>query len=177
MLEIGQRAGEFRGDGSTIKGVVEGLKHNKVYFVDNEYISISTANQYIRLAISPFSRWRVIGAGLYWLDASTANEDPVIEFGHKDANDAYATMTSAITGGEKFCSKDHQKLDPFGILAKEVITETSATLVVTWTTGAKFGVWETDAKSLKATEAAVAGMTSGKVKPYMIVEVDTGGKW
>ena len=179
MLDIGQRPGEFRGDGSTIKGVVDGLKYNKliIYSIDTTNLDLGVANSNKRLGIVPFKRWRVVALGMMWIEGSTANEDPIVEFGNFGDDNAYGTMTSAITGGEKFCLNDHQKYDPLDLLAPEVIAETSATLAITWTEGVKFNVWQTVSESLKTIEAAVAGMTSGQVKPYMIIEVDKGGRW
>ena len=180
MLDIGQKAPEFRGDGSTIKGVVEGLKHNKLCVISgvyDSYLDITAANTYERLDIVPYKTWRVIGFGMYWLAGSTANEDPIIEFGYNSDNNAFGTMTSEITGGERLASGDHQKYDPTGILAPEIIAEASATLVITWTEGVAFNVWQTSLRDLRAVEAAVAGMSSGYVLHYMLIEVDTGGKW
>ena len=179
MLEIGQKAPEFRGDGSTIKGVVEGLKHNKIYVADilSAYLNLTTANSSARFEVQPFKRWRVIGFGMLWRALSTANEDPIVEFGTIADNDSIGKISYAITGGEKMCINDHIKYDPYDLLTPEVITEASATLVITKTVGTSFGVWQKDLKRYAATEAAVAGMSSGFVYPYMIIEVDTGGKW
>ena len=179
MLEIGHKAPEFRGEGSTIKGVVEGLKHNKMYIVHGltESLDLGVANKVEYVEPVPFSQWKIIGLGMMWSENSTANEDPIVEFGRLGDNDRFGKMTSAITGGEKFSLGDHQKYDPFGLLAPEIIAETSATLSVTWTEGDKFNVWRKSSKNLCVTEAAVAGMTSGKVRPYFLVEIDTGGKW
>lgn len=178
MLEIGHKAPEFRGEGSTIKGVVEGLKHNKIFLTTSgDILDLGAANSIIYLGVIPFARWKVIGIGMYWREASTANEDPVVDFGEYGNPDAYGKMTSAITGGEKFCVTDHQKYESSRLLAPEVITETSATLVTTWAEGIKFNIWRTKANRLFVQEAAVAGMTSGMVMPYFIIEVDTGGKW
>jgi hypothetical protein len=178
MLDIGQKAPEFRGEGSTIKGVVEGLQHNKIFVSHTgaDYVALATANQVKYLSIMPFKRWKVVALGMYWIQASTANEDPIIDFGEADDPDAYGKMTSAITGGEKFNIGDFLAYDPFGILGKTVIAETSATLVVTWTEGTDFNKWNDTPQNFKAQEAAVAGMSSGAVKPIAVIEVDTGGK-
>ena len=180
MLDIGQKMPEFRGDGSTIKGVVEGLKHNKLRIlrgVTDGILCISNANEIERMEVPSYKKWRVIGLGMFWIAASTANEDPVVEFGYSGAHNAFGKMTSVITGGEKFNVNDHQKYDPSNTLPEEVIVETSATLTTTWTEGAAFNVWQTSIKDLRVVEAAVAGMTSGHLMPYIVIEIDTGGKW
>ena len=180
MLEIGQKAPEFRGDGSTIKGVVEGLKYNKIFlgggFTDG-YVSLSVANNYERIIIPIYKKWRVIAVGGFWIQASTANEDPVLDFGYNSNDDAFAKMTSVITGGEKFCVGDFQKYDPLHLLTAEIITETSATMDITWTEGTEFNVWQNTVLDIWCREAAAGAMSSGYVMPYMIIEVDTGGKW
>jgi hypothetical protein len=179
MLEIGEKTLVFSGDGSTIKGIVEGLKYNKLFRVDgnDRQLHLPTANSKLYFQTIPFKRWRVIALGLLWVAASTANEDPIVDFGDNTDVDAYGKMTSAITGGEKFCANDFQKYDPLNILTDEVITETSATLAITWTKGVDFGLWKGKMKDLRVAEAAVAGMTTGDVRPFMIIEVDTGGRW
>ena len=180
MIDVGQKAPEFRGDGSTIKGVVEELKYNKVralYGCTNGVLDLTAANSIESINISPYPRWRVVALGMYWAMQSTANEDPIIDFGYYGNDDAFGKMTSAITGGEKFCVGDHQKYDPLGLLASEIITEASGTLAITWTEGVKFGVWQTSPLEVWCREAAVAGMTTGQIKPYMIIEIKTGGKW
>ena len=63
------------------------------------------------------------------------------------------------------------------LLAPEVITEASPTMDITWTEGTIFGIWQTDVKYLMCIEAAVAGLTTGKIEPYMLIEIDSGGKW
>lgn len=179
MLEIGEIAGNRRGEGSTIKGIVQGLKHNKLVVISTSsaYINLPTANQYKRIDLPVFSQWRVIACGMLWITASTANEDPIINFGTITDNDAYGKMTSAITGGEKFAVGDFQKLDPYNILMPEVIAETSATLVTTWTEGVQFNKWQNACQDIAVFEAAVAGMTTGIIRPFVVIEIDTGGKW
>ena len=179
MIEIGRKAPEFRGEGSTVKGIVDGLKYNKIFVCSTAgvVLDLGTANAYKLLSPPMFDRWKVIGMGMHWWEASTANEDPAVEFGRYGDGDAYGKMTSAITGGERFRVEDHQKYDPLNILAQEVIAETSATLAVTWTEGVEFNVWQDKIRFLRVVEAAVAGMTSGGVAPYIAIEVDTGGKW
>ena len=168
-------------DLQTVEGiankVVKGRNRIIILNDGDSYIDLSTANQYKRLEISFFRRWRVIGMGMLWSGASTANEDPVVEFGVNSDSTYFGTMTSAITGGEKFVGSDHLKYDPYGILADEVISEASATLVTTWTEGAGFNVWQNSTKDVRATEGAVAAMSSGLIKPYIIIEVNTGGRW
>ena len=179
MIEIGKQPGECTADDEQIRSIARGIERNKIIKFDSghESLIISNANEIKRLGIAVFARWRVIGMGLYWVAASTANDDPIIEFGHNTNLNGFGTMAAAITGGEKFCAYDHQKYDPLNLSSQEIITETSATLVVTWTEGVDFNVWQTTIKTLHVIEAAVAGMTSGTIRPYMIIEVDTGGKW
>ena len=169
-------------DLQTVEGIANKVAkgRNKIYLihgVTDGIIDISNANEHERLDILPYKTWRVIGLGMFWTGASAANEDPVIEYGYPSDQDAFGKMTSAITGGEKFRADDHQKYDPLDLLAPEVITETSATMVVTWTEGVEFGVWQTAPLDVRCWEAAVAGMTAGYIIPYMLVEVDSGGKW
>ena len=169
-------------DLQTVEGIANKVAkgRNKVRIirgVTDGYLNISNANEYERIEISVYKAWRVIGMGMIWTAASTANEDPVVEFGDESDRDAFGKMTSAITGGEKFCVNDHQKYDPLDLLAPEVITEASATLAITWMEGVDFGVWQTTAKNLMTGETAVAAMTTGVMMPYLLIEIDTGGKW
>jgi hypothetical protein len=181
MIEIGADESSKKLDeiGERILGVMNSVKRNKVIIIEGGHaaLTVSNANEIRRVEMLPFSRWRVIGLGMYWRAASTANDDPIVEFGRVGDPDAYGKMTSAITGGEKFVAGDHQKYDPLELLCPNVIAETSATLVVTWTQGVEFGVWNTVVRDLQVAEAAVLGMTSGQVRTYMLIEVDTGGKW
>ena len=182
MLEIGRHIDSVHSDdvSETILGVINSVKRNKIFLVcgiDNGYITLSVANNFERIESIIFDKWRVIALGMHWIEASTADEDPIVDFGYNSDDDAYGKMTSAITGGEKFCIDDFQKYDPLNLLTSEVIAETSATLVTTWTAGVKFGIWQKNVRSLWAREAAVAAMTTGLVKTFMVIEVDTGGKW
>ena len=182
MLEPGRHIDSVHSDdvGETILGVINSVDRNKLRIVSgitDGYLNISNANEYERLEIVPYKMWRVIGFGMYWIAASTADEDPIIEFGNANDPDAYGKMSSVVTGGKLFHSEDCVTYDPLCLFAPTTLTETSGYLVITWTKGIKFGVWETTIKRLQVIEAAVAGMTSGVVKPYMIIEVDTGGKW
>lgn len=182
MLEIGTSEYGLVRDtfGARVLTSIRNIKRNKIFIIfgiSDSTIDITIPNNHENLYIIPFNSWKVIGLGLFWWVASTPNEDPIVTFGYPGAQNAFGTMTAAITGGEKFNVNDHQKYDPLNILSVEVIAETSATLVTTWTPGAEFNVWETGVKRLMAYEAAVAGMTTGLVVPYLIIEVNTGGKW
>ena len=182
MIEAGKGLGslEFDEVGERMLAVIGAAERNKMYVIKGAtdgQLNISNANEYERMDVLPYNAWRIIGMGMLWTQASTANEDPIVEFGRSGNSDAYGKMTSAITGGEKFNEGDHQKYDPLGLLAPEVIAETSATLAITWTEGAEFGVWETTPKRFLVWEAAVAAMTTGTIMPYMLVEIKTGGRW
>jgi hypothetical protein len=179
MLEIGDREEVLRlnADGKQIAGIARSVMHNKLILLHggDAPLDIDNANEIKQIETVPFARWRVIALGIYWVEASTADEDPIIHFGRVGDVDAYGIIGSAITGGEKFNIADFQKYDPKGILADEVIAETSATLVITWTPGAEFNVWNVKAYDLQVAEAAAAGMTSGKVRPFVVIEIDSGG--
>ena len=180
-IGIGETNRKLDEEGERVLGVIHslGLNRNKVYIIhggDNP-LDIDAVNSIKVVEVIPFARWRVVAVGAFWIEASTANEDPIIEFGYAGDPDAYGKMTAAITGGEKFNANDSIKYDPLELLAPELIAEISATFVVTWTQGAEFGVWNTVMKNLIISEAAVAGMTSGKVRPYIVIEVDARGKW
>lgn len=180
MLEIGEIAGNRRGEGSTIKGIVEGLKHNKIRVLDigNDELNLTIANSFKRLGVIPYRHYRVLGYGLLWSVASTAGEDPIIDFGNEHGATKIGKITTAITGGEKFLAYDRIKYDPLNLAADEKISEASATLVITRDAGEDFGVWKHNTPlNIYAQEAAVAPLSGGKVKPYVIIEVDTGGKW
>ena len=183
MIDIGTEQTNRRLDeeGEKVLGVIHslGLNRNKIYIVHggDSPLDIDAVNSIKVVEVIPFPRWRVVAVGAFWIEASTANEDPIIEFGRVGDPDAYGKMTAAITGGEKFSVNDSIKYDPLELLALEVIAETSGTFVVTWTEGVEFGIWNTTFKNLIVSEAAVGGMSSGKVRPYMVIEVDTGGKW
>jgi hypothetical protein len=165
--------------GERILGVMGSVNRNKIREVGmgDGYMYLPTTNEVKYFDMICYTRWRVIGFTLSWGEASTANEDPIIDLGHTGDADAFGKMTSAITGGEKFCVNDMIKYDPLNILGKEVLTEASATMDITWTEGVKFNVWQTSPKNLICAEAAVAVMSSGLVRPCMVIEVDTGGKW
>ena len=181
MLDIGTEEGSLKLDevGERALGVINAVERNKVFFTHTgeSVLDLGTANQYRRLEPVGFKYWKVIALGMLWLEASTADEDPVVIFGRVGDTNAYGTMTSAITGGEKFNTTDVQKYDPLDILANEIIAETSATLAVTWTEGAEFNVWNARPVEFLITEAAIAGMSSGMVRPFMVIEVKTRGKW
>ena len=181
MLEIGEPEGNYNLDSADVKTLelIKGFNRNRVVIVHggDTPLDIDNANEIKKLEIMPFKRWKVLAMALYWIEASTANEDPVIWFGRVGDGDAYGKMTAIITGGEKFNIADHTKYDPLELVAPEVMLEASATFNVTWTEGVEFGVWQTSPANFSVAEAAVAGMTSGKVRPYMIIEVDSGGKW
>jgi hypothetical protein len=180
-LDIGTDESSVRLDevGERILGVMGSVKRNKIFRtgLGDGYLNLPTVNQTKYFDSFCYARWRVVGFALSWAGASTANEDPIVELGYLGDNDGFGKMTSAITGGEKFCVNDMIKHDPLNLLAEEVITEASATMVITWTEGVQFNVWQTSMKTLMCGEAAVAGMTSGIVRPCMVIEVDTGGRW
>ena len=182
MLDIGRHIDSVHSDdvGETILGVINSVKRNKIRRytgINDGYLILSVANSIEGMGAMTDRKWRIIALGMIWSVASTANEDPIIEFGISGNYDAFGKMSSTITGGEKFNAGDHQKYDPLDLLAPEAIAETSATLVVTWTAGVEFGVWQKTGKELFAVEAAVAGMTTGYITPYVLAEIDTGGKW
>ena len=181
VLDIGTYESSVKLDevGERILGVINAVERNKIFVVHGGInpLDIDNINEIKKIECVPLGCWRVIALGGYWMEASTANEDPIVEFGRVGDPDAYGKMTSAITGGEKFNIADFQKLDPLDILSAEVIAETSATLATTWTTGAEFNVWNCKCEDLEVAEAAVAGMSSGKIKPFMVIEVKTRGKW
>ena len=182
MLEIGNTLAKLQlsPKDAGIAGIAASLGHNKLILrggEDNGYINIGNANESESLGWISYSRWKVVALGMFWTSASTADDNVTLEFGTNIDNDRYGKMASAITGGEKFCLYDFQKYDPYNILCEETITEASGTMVITWTPGVKFGVWETTPLRLYVIEAAAAGMTSGYISPQMIIEIDTGGKW
>ena len=173
MLDIGRHIDSVHSDdtGETILGVINSVKRNKILMLhasDTGYVDLTTANQYRRLEFPPFLRWRVIGIGMFFIAVTTANEDPVVDFGDSADPDSMGKMTSVITGGEKFCKNDHIKYDPLGISAPEVLAEASATLGITWTVGVEFNVWQDTFMDIWVQEAAAAGISSGRVRPYMI---------
>ena len=179
MIEVGKQPRECNANDEQTRVIVRGMERNKIFFVDNTegYLNLTSTNTNVRVSPMPFKKWRVIGMGIFWVVASSAGEDPVIEFGQSSDNDCFGKMSATITGGEKFCVDDHVKYDPLNVLGLEVITETSPTLVTTWTEGICFNVWQTTIRGFRIYEAAVASMTTGAVKPYIIIEVDTGGLW
>jgi hypothetical protein len=182
MLDIGRHIDSIHSDDTeeTILGVIKSVNRNKLRILPGDgdgLVNISVANDHERLEVTPYKAWRVVALGMMWISATTVNEDPIIDFGYSGDDDAFAKMTSAITGGEKFCIFDHQKYDPLNLLTPEKITETSATLATTWTEGAEFGVWKNTVVDLWCREAAVGAMSTGLIKPYMLIEIDTGGKW
>ena len=181
MLDIGRHIDSVRSDDEeeTILGVINDVDRNKLYLntVGHWGLIISNPNEYKRLKIIPFKMWRVIALGMFWSNASTANEDPVVDFGTSISHLHFGRMTAAITGGEKFTGGDHQKYDPLNLLAPEKIAETSPTLVTTWTPGPKFNVWQNAPLDVIVVEAAAVDMTSGILRPYMLIEVKTGGMW
>ena len=182
MIEAGKGLGSLKFDevGERMLAVIGAAERNKMRVIrgtTDGLLNVSIANETERMEIEPYKAWRVIGLGVFWIIASTANEDPIIDFGYSGDDDAFGKMTSAITGGEKFNIGDHQKYDPLNLLTPEVIAEASATLAITWTPGVKFGVWQKSLFDTWCREAAVAGITTGYVRPYMVVEIDTGGKW
>lgn len=181
MIEIGKGLGSLKFDevGERMLTVIGAAERNKIFILHDSasYLDLSAANTFGRLEIPIFKQWRVIGLGMLWALASTAGEDPAVDFGYNSDDNAFGNMTSAITGGEKFVKDDHIKYDPYDLLADEVVTEASATLDVTWTAGVAFAVWQTSIKDIRAYEAAVGGITTGTVKPYMVIEVNSGGRW
>lgn len=179
MLEIGVHTDKIHLKEGTIASAILSYQHNRLMVLHggDSPLDLATINQIKKIETIPIKRWRVIGLGMYWTEASTANEDPIVIFGRVGDTDAYGKMTSAITGGEKFNIGDVLVYDPLGILTPNVIVETSATLVITWTKGAEFGEWNSVARDLEVAEAAVAGMTTGYVRPFIVVEIDAEGMY
>ena len=181
MLDIGVDESSVKLDevGERTLGVLGAVGRNKLLGISipYEYLDLGIPNKSSRISPVPFKFWRIVALCMTWTEASTANEDPAVEIGEMGDLDSIGKMTSAIIGGEKFCAGDFQKYDPLNILADEIITETSATMTVTWTPGVKFNVWQTTPFVMFVCEAAVAGMTSGRITPCIIIEVKTRGKW
>ena len=168
-------------EGERILGVIHslGLNRNKVVIVHggDSPLDIGNINEIKKIETLPFACWRVIAVGAYWVEATVADDKPILEFGRVGDPDAYGKVVATVTGGEKFNIADHTKYDPLELAAPEVQAEASATFTLTWTQGAEFGVWNSVIRDLEVAEAAVLAMTSGQVRPYMLIEVDTGGKW
>lgn len=182
MLELGRHIDSVSFDsmGETILSVINTVNRNNLILVGgvtDAFINITVANNLETFTSVPYKKWRVVALGLLWTSLGAVNEDPAIEFGQTTDKDCFGLMSSVVTGGERFRADDHLKYDPYNILTPEILTEASATMTITWTKGIKFGLWQDKNLNTCAAEAAVGAMTMGAVKPYMVIEVDSGGKW
>ena len=179
MIEAGKGLGSLKFDevGERMLAVIGAAERNKVITVQSPMLSLNVANQSQKFDSLFFKEYRIIGLCIFWIDSSTANEDPVVEFGYETDNNACGTMTSTITGGEKFVKGDYIKYDPLDLLPSEVLAEASATFDITWTPGVDFYIWQTGVHDLRAFEAAAAALTTGYVRNSIVVEIKTGGRW
>ena len=171
MLEIGQRAKEFRGDGSRIKGIVEELKYNIIYMLPLDLLALTTANAEKIYAI-PFKRWRVIGISLNPSYAITTNgEDPVIHVGKPGDSDYFAIFTFTYGAAEKTAFGDIIIYDKYGILGETHMAAGSVAV----TEGTGFDNWENNlCLEIKNLSGA---LTTGYFSGGIVIEIDTGGKW
>ena len=177
MLNIGEIAGNHRGDGSRIKGIVEGLEHNKLMLLEGGNIVDfgAAANTNIVLGWSYYAKWRIAGVGFRChTENFTDAEDPELSFGSATDADLFGKMKVTYPALEKMTIGDVASYSVRDIL-RSILSE--AETGITFTAGSPDGwnVWQTAA--LEISVENVAQLTTGQGYPFVLIEIDTGGKW
>ena len=176
-LDIGKaiQSIKFRGDGSTIAGIIERLRHNKLkIFYATNHINSAVENSVTTVGVIAFKRWRVVGIGVICLISSNDGDDPVIHFGNNSDSDRYSILTITAEAGHNFHAYDYTSRDLYGISPPDQL-QTGISVAWTDPDPAFWNVWETKTFRLMAT-AKGAGH-SGYWLPYFLVEIDTEGKF
>ena len=175
MLEIGQKAPEFRGDGSTIKGIVEELKHKKVVYCSvTNIVNLGTANNKEAVPI-PYNRWRIIGLLIsISYSGTTVGEDPVIHFGTIADPDLYGIATFTLGAAERLIIGDYAIKNTNGILDSPALSAGS----VAWTDGdpTNFNVWQ-NGPGCAIIKNLSGALSTGYAEGGVFIEIDMGGKW
>lgn len=180
MEDIGIRKNiiRYKPEHLVISEIIESEGHNHLVMLPSETeLDVDNANEICQIGLIPYERWRVVGMGVLCSEASIADNDPVIEVGRRGDPNAYGTMTCVVTGGEHWNLDDYSSHDPYGVLPADSITEASATFTTTWVAGAEFALWNTGMYNIEAAEAAAGALTGGKFRIFVLIEVDSTGKY
>jgi len=146
------------------------------FFTNDTYLNLATQNMLVYLGSIPYKSWKVVAVGIHLIEATTANQAPVIHFGDITDNDSIGIMTTTATASKLIGQYSWLETHAPGydnILPTDIRTgETAAQAVVTWSeagTGSIFNVEQTAPKMLLM-KAITGGISSGKVFVCFVIE-------
>jgi len=118
----------------------------------------------------PFAKFKLVGLGLYCVEATTDGEDLDIDLGNASDADAYLAATAVTFGTGKNCAANEWLVidDQTNILGADNVTDTKTVTVNEGTSG--FGVDTTLSGAAKITIVnGGSALTTGQFVPILVV--------
>ena len=179
MLNIGETIGdlEYAGEGERILGVAGDILHNKlVLFEGTNIVDFGAAGgTNIVLGWVYYAKWRIIELGFRChTENFTDAQDPELSFGSAADADLFGKMKVTYPAAEKMVIGDVATQGANSLLSS-ILAE--AETGITFTAGDPNGRVTWQAAPLEVSVENVAQLTTGQGYPFVLIEIDTGGKW
>jgi len=157
-------------------GVEVITKYPRYELLVGHEIDIGNANERQVVGLVPFKKWKVIGLGLFCIEATTDGEAPVLQFGDMSDDDMYGIFTITAAAGKGMHASEYSSVEVNNFFAADDFDADAP--VYAWSeagTGSKYNVEQAVIGEITIIEAATVGMSSGKFIPYALVYIDKGG--
>ena len=179
MLNIGETLAKLQlsPKDAGIAGIAEALEHNKLVLLrgSNLVDFKAAANTNVVLGWVYYARWRVIGLGFRChTENFTDAEDPELSFGSAADADLFGKMKVTYPALEKMVVGD-VATHSVGDVLSSILSE--AETGITFTAGDPNGRVTWQSTPLEVSVENIAQLTSGEGYAFMLIEIDTEGKY
>ena len=177
MLKVGEHVDKIHLKEGEIASAILAYQHNRAVLLEGSNIVDfgAAANTNIVLGWAYYAKWRVAGLGFRChTENFTDAEDPELAFGSAADPDLFGKLKVTYPANEKMVIGDVAS-ETVGNLLSSILAE--AETGITFSMGAINGRVNWQTSPLEISVENIAQLTTGQGYPFVLIEIDAGGKY